>query len=102
VVRKGDLRAGLQIFRGAAAQYLRADDRVPAHDVPLVRVELAGFEQDGVGDADLAEVVQGRAFPQPVAFLRGKPHGPAEQGADLAHAQDVPSGLVVLELGGAA
>ena len=42
------------------AQDALADDRVLAHELPLVVVELAGLVQHVVGDADLADVVQHR------------------------------------------
>jgi len=42
--------------------------------------------------------VQGRALAQHLAALLGQAHGLGKQGADFTHADDVPSGLVVLVL----
>jgi hypothetical protein len=42
----------------------RAERGVRAHERPLRRVERAGLEQDGVRDADLADVVQQRRLAQ--------------------------------------
>ena len=69
---------------------------------PFLGREPARLEQHVVGDADLAHVVQGGAFAQKFALMFGHAYGPAQQPADLAHADDVAPGLVVLVFRGAA
>nr|WP_244560585.1 hypothetical protein [Azospirillum oryzae] len=73
-----------------------------AHGHPFLGVEPAGLQQHMVGDADLADVVQGRRLQQ----LRGESGRAAgRQGqmmGDLRHARDMLAGLVVAELPGAA
>ena len=85
----------------------RADDvgaehRVLAHEVPLLGVQLARLEQDAVGDADLADVVQvGGFFGAADALL-----GPAQLGAQQhhvgRHAGRVAEGVGVLGVQGRA
>ena len=64
VVTPGDVEAhGQEALLGRrlhhAADGLGPDGRVLLHDLPLALVEAAGLQQDRVGDADLADVVQG-------------------------------------------
>ncbi|WP_396103061.1 hypothetical protein [Cyanobium sp. Morenito 9A2] len=55
---------GGQILQGKSPQPL-ADDRqaqihhVALHPLTLLRIDCSGLEQEAVGDADLADVVQG-------------------------------------------
>ena len=73
-----------------------ADLRVPAHDLPLLRVQLAGFQQHPVWDADLADVVHGRGLQQGFRIRFRKAELQGEDLAGMAHAHDVHAGLVVL------
>jgi hypothetical protein len=45
---------------------------VVLHDGKLVRIQLAGLEQDPVGHADLADVVQRGRFEQQIDGLGGQ------------------------------
>ena len=66
LVGEGDLLGKAQEACGDAEQGLRLGDGVPAkggvglHDLELGGGELAGLEEDAVGNADLADVVQWR------------------------------------------
>ena len=60
MVAERDQRAHAHVFRRAALQDLVADHRMAAHHLPLGRVELALLQQDMVGNADLADIVQRR------------------------------------------
>ena len=47
---------------------------VCAHDVKFGIVEFSGFEQDGIGNADLAHIVQKTAGDQGLHGVTGQPH----------------------------
>ena len=67
------------------AQDALADDRVLAHDVPLLAGQRAGLVQDAVGHPDLADVVQQRG----VADALDLDLVEAERGGDgLGHVDD--------------
>ena len=56
-----------------------AERRVGLHDLELFRRQLARLEQDAVGDADLADVVQRRRLVQQLD-ARGRVQYPANRG----------------------
>jgi hypothetical protein len=64
-------------------------------------VELAGLEQDAVGDADLADVVQRARVASSSASAR-QPEREREPLAQAADALDVLAGVAVARLGGLA
>ena len=87
--------------RGArAGQDARADRGVGLHRRPLGRVELARLQQDVVGDADLADVVQRAGVAQQLGLLGVMPDLAREPLAEPAHALDVHAGLGVAPLHG--
>ena len=49
-----------------------ADDRMLAHELPLVLVQWAGLGQDRFGDADLAHVVQERTVGDDLELHHGQ------------------------------
>ena len=51
-----------QIFREERPDDIGAENRVLAHQPPLMRVQASGLEEHAVGDADLADVVQVRSL----------------------------------------
>ena len=51
---------------------LLAENRVVLHLGKFVRIQLAGFEQDSVRHADLADVVQRGRFEQQIDGLGGQ------------------------------
>ena len=52
---------------------LRADQRMIAHHRPLLRVERAGLSEHGLGNADLAEVVEQARLADHVDLTRRQP-----------------------------
>ncbi|MPN13026.1 hypothetical protein SDC9_160346 [bioreactor metagenome] len=102
VVAESNDAGGFEQFVVVLADDLGTHHRVLVHDLPFFGVELAGFEQDGVGDADLADVVHRRRVEDDVG--RFFPHAvrQGDQAGVVAHAQHVVAGFVVLEFGGAA
>ena len=95
VMAAGDLLGHLHERRLGAGEDARADRRVGLHVRPLGRVELAGLQQDLVGDAHLAHVVQGAGVPQQVGLDDAHPDLAREPLAHLAHSLDVHAGLGV-------
>ena len=79
-----------------------ADVHVGLHDPPFLRGELPRFQQDAVGDADLAHVVQGAGVQQQLATPGAQAGGQAQGLTALAHADDVHAGFVVAVFAGAA
>ena len=77
---------------GAASDDPLADQRVAAHERPLVLVELAGLVEDRVGNRSLADVVElGRQLDpfdlvlrkaEPLRGQPREPRDPAEMGLE--------------------
>jgi len=67
-------------------------------DLELLGGEPAGFSQDGVGDAELADVVQLGGESQQLAVARVLSGARGEDGAVAAHSLDVPGRLVIPEV----
>ena len=68
---------------------------VRLHDAPLVRVESARLQQDVVGDADLADVVEGARVAEHVCPRGFEPDAQREALAEVADAMDVLAGVAV-------
>ncbi|MNC88538.1 hypothetical protein D3C83_43600 [compost metagenome] len=66
-MRRRDLGAHLQIRRFSIREHARADCRVRPHHVPLPGRERPFFQQDGVRDADLADIVHRARMENPLA-----------------------------------
>mmetsp|Transcript_10422 Transcript_10422/g.42406 ORF Transcript_10422/g.42406 Transcript_10422/m.42406 type:complete len:382 (-) Transcript_10422:962-2107(-) len=94
----GDVRPGAQVGGCAVLQDVVAMAGVLLHHLEFVRRELAGLEQDVVGDADLADVVQRRGMQQQVQFVVRQAEPAADELGVMGHAQDVGAGLGVTEL----
>jgi hypothetical protein len=100
VVRQGDLLGHPQQWHAAAGQDLRAHDRMRLDDVELARRERRRLQEDRVGDADLADVVEGRgALDRPRVRL-GQAERAREEAGEPADATGVLAGVVVAVLGG--
>jgi hypothetical protein len=102
VVGQGDDAGGFKQFVFMLADDFGTHDRVLVHDLPFLGIELARLEQDGIGDADLADVVHRRRVEDDAGRFVAQPVGEGNQAGVMAHAQDVVAGLVVLEFGGPA
>ncbi len=70
--------------------------RVALHRGPLQRVELAWLVEDLVAHAQLADVVQQRAAPQPAALGGAEPQLPAKLVGDQRHPRTVAGGVRAL------
>ena len=70
------------------------------HFLPLVRGERAGFEEDGVRDAHLADVVQERAAPDLHDLFGREAEVGAQGNRELCHAPGVPFRFPVSEVQG--
>ena len=68
----GNELTGLQELGGGACQDSLADDGVLPHHFPLVFIERAGLEQDGVRDPELADVVQTAGVKNQLHFTGGQ------------------------------
>ena len=102
VVGEGDDARGFEQLVVVLADDFGAHDWVLVHDVPFCGIEFPRFEQDGVGDADLADVVHRRGVENDVGGLFSKAVGDSDDAGVMAHAQHVVAGLVILEFGGPA
>ncbi len=84
---------------GAAGQDLGADRGVGLHHLELGGRERAGLQQDGVGDSDLADVVQTAGQAELLAELDRLAELAGEQRRHVAHSDGVLAGVGVAELG---
>ena len=100
VVGAGDLLGHAHDVRARARQQLGADRRVAAHELAVLGRERAGLQQDGVGHADLAHVVQQARVAQRLGLGRGHAQLQPEALAHAADALEVQAGLLVARLGG--
>jgi hypothetical protein len=73
---------------------------VLAHGVPLLGAELAGLQQHGVRDADLADVVQRRGLADQLGLRVAQAGCSGELAAHATDALDVLAGLLVARLRG--
>ena len=95
VMGQRDLPGHPHQVRVMPGQYLRADGGMGLHDLPFLLIELAGLEQDAVGDADLADIVHRAGIQDHFARPLHQAGRPREDGRELAHADDVQAGLIV-------
>ncbi len=77
---------------GNPLEELAAHLRMAPHDPPLVRRERAGLEEDRVGDADLADVVQQHAAAERVELRLGQAVGAGQRDGVAVHAAGVGLG----------
>ena len=85
-----------QVLLEQRADDVGAEHRMLAHQVPLLGVQHAGLEQDAVGDADLADVVEiGGLFGAAYALF-GPAQSRAQQHHVGRHARRVAEGVDVL------
>ena len=99
-MRPGDLLGHAHDVRARARQQLGAHRRVAAHELAVLGRERAGLQQDRVGHADLAHVVQQARVAQRLGLGRGHPQRQPEALAHPADALEVHAGLLVARLGG--
>lgn len=68
------------------------------HHLELRRREGAGLEQDGIGHADLPDVVERGRLPDQLHLPLGQAHRFGDEACHLTHAPGVPAGLAATEL----
>ncbi len=100
VVGQGDLLGQLEERRLAPRENVAPNVGVGGHDAELVGRQLAGLQKDGVGNSDLAYVMQGGRQPDQLHHLVGKSKGQSQQCRDTAHALRVLAGVIVAKFGG--
>ena len=88
--------AGHELFVEQRPHDLGADAGVLADELPLLGGQRSGLEQDTVGDADLADVVQEGDVLDLVQALVGPAQLAAEQGHVGGHPAGVTERVVVL------
>ena len=93
MARAHDRADAAELGRGADDPL--ADDRVLAHVFPLVGVERARGVQDGVGDRDLADVVQGGGAAG-LEELSGRARGAPDRVDQVGDVVDVVGELAVV------
>ena len=98
----GHLGGHLQQHRFRTAQNARADLGVPVHHVELFVGQLARLVENGVRDAELADVVHLGRIRQPVGPRVGPARAARQQYRVRAHALEVSGGVTVLGFGGEA
>jgi hypothetical protein len=69
-----------------------------AHDMPLIGIERAGFEQDAIRDAHFANIVEQRPTANMFKRWPGDPKAAGEADRHLRHAARVPFGLVIAQI----
>lgn len=99
VVAERDVPGQPQQVGALVVEQLGTNGRMRLHDRPLGRIELAGLEQDSVGNADFAYVVHRAREQHPVARVFIPAERPRQHGRVLAHAEDMEACLVVPVLG---
>ncbi len=95
VMTEGNLVGHLQHRRRRAFQHAGAQGRVRFHDLEFFVREPAGLLQDGVGNADLADVVHGGGHADVADLDRRPAEDFGEELAIEAGALDVRAGLFV-------
>jgi len=98
VVGEGDLLGDAQELGLPAGQDVGAGGRVALDGVELGGCQRTGLEQDGVGDADLADVVQRGCFAEQAGLGGGKAQGRREPVRGHADTASVLGGDVVAVL----
>ncbi|KAG1386819.1 hypothetical protein G6F59_016677 [Rhizopus arrhizus] len=82
----------------AATEQFMADPGVPAHDRQLLVVELALLEQHGIGNRDLAHVMQRRRHLDQLDVILGQAELLGDQSGDPRHAFQIGTGAGITEL----
>src|SRR5690606_25485711 len=95
VVAVGNIRRLAQVGNGG--QHLETVQGVALHDLPLLRRQLAGLQEDGVGDADLADVVEQGAAPHMDQLVIPHPHLTGDGEGVGHHPPAVAFGFLLLE-----
>jgi hypothetical protein len=70
-----------------------------AHERPLFGRQIALLEQDGVGNANLADVMQGRGLLDALALLGGPAQIPGRHAAVQAQPLNVRAGFLIAKAG---
>jgi len=97
-VGQGDLLGQAKQLGLPAGQDVGTGGSMALHRVELRRCQRTGLEQDGVGDADLADVVQRSRLAEQAGLARGQAQVPREPVRGDAHADGVLGGDVVAVL----
>ena len=95
-----DDRAHAEIFGRTALQNVVADARMVLHRSHLDVGQRTGLQQDGVRDADLADVVHRRGNFQDVYGLRRQAELQSDQRRIFGHAGQMIAGCLVAEFAG--
>ena len=98
MVRKWDLKRLVQVFDGI--EHFIGKLRMLAHDDPFLLGQLSGLVQDGIGDADLAHIVQQGTAPHLTDGFLFHPHGLCKLQGQLGYAAAVALGLPVAQIHG--
>ncbi len=99
MVSVGDVQGWAQVRDGC--KHVAGELGVFTHDDPFLVRQFAGFEEDGVGDAQLAHVVQQGAAADVHEFLLGYTHRTGDVHRHLGNALAVAFGLLVAQVEGA-
>src|SRR5229473_6661598 len=91
VVAERDEGPHAYVLRGAALQDLVPDDGVAPHHLPLGVVKLALLQQDMVGNADLADVVQRRGELDGLRLVVLEAERPGDQARSEEHTSELQS-----------
>ena len=94
-------------LRGVAQEVDLVDDlvaqlRVTLHLHPIGVVQRSGLGEDGVGDTDLADIVEDRRLFDLAHLFLAQPHLPGHDGSDLGDAPGAALGYVVMQVQGGA
>jgi len=86
-------------FRPTALENLRADLTVGLDQLEFLSRESAGFEQDAVRNADLANIMQRRRAANQLDLILRQPQLVGQPGSHLADTPHVLTGVVIPILG---
>ena len=99
MMRHRNRRRRLQDRRIAALEQLETDRRVRLHRPELFRRQRARFQQDLVGNADLADIVHRCGVQNQFLLRLQKAKLPSNQAGIVGHALDMRARLRIAELG---
>src|SRR5215475_15544434 len=95
MVAGGNLGADLDQLAMAVREDVRADGGMSADDGHLLGIEPSGYEQDAVGDRDLADVMERRGEIDVAAQPRGEAELFGDDAAISGDPQRMLAGVVV-------
>ena len=95
MMRNGDIVGNLQHAKVGPRQNLSADGGVGFHDFKLFGGQLAGFQQDRIGDADFADIVHGGGQAQILNFVCLPADGFRHDGAGQCDAANMTAGFLI-------